>query len=194
MKKTFVSKKGFTLIEVILALIIAAMASVYVIQTIAQNNFNSAIEDTQETIKEVIKDGIADTTNGYANGSGNNCSVNHDFTGLTTARLRDCLGWTTKFTLTGTKLSGETLMQNYGNCTVETTVDPTTNQRFIIFVDCSTVDYNNRATQRLEEAIKFVFERELNDIWISTDDNAINITTTTGGTNTDGQIRATFGL
>lgn len=194
MKKTYENKRAFTLIEVILALIIASMASAYVIKAISQNNFNSAVEETQETIQTIIRDGIANTSNGYASASGNNCSSNHDFTNLTTARLYSCVDWTTRFTLTGNTLTGNGLMEDYGSCSFETQADPSDAQKFVVYIDCDTVKYNDRSKQRLEEAIKFIFERELSDIWISTDDNAIDITTPTGGTTDDGKIRATFGL
>lgn len=205
MKKIYGNKKAFTLIEVILALIIASLASVYAIQTISKNRFNESLVDFQDTISSIVKDGIASNI-GYASGTGGNCSANLDFTGLTSQRLVNCLNWNRFNIQADGSMMGWDLMQNYGGCRVDVNVDPANTTRFFVFVDCSTIDYDNpiRSMERLEQAIEFVFTQKLGSLLIGTNRNAsvpvINNAGTNNdpaldvGINNDGLIRGYFGL
>jgi prepilin-type N-terminal cleavage/methylation domain-containing protein len=108
-------KKAFTLIEVVLALIVAAMASMYVLKSIWQNEYNSDVKEYQTVLKSIVEDGIISNV-GYASGADNNCSPNYDFTNLTTQRLKDCLDWKQFSVDANGYLTGQGLMDNYNNC------------------------------------------------------------------------------
>ena len=201
--------KSFTMIEVIMALVIASMASMYVIKNKQHANFNEAIINLQDTIQLIVEDGIISDI-GYASGTGNNCSPNLDFTDLNDVRLLNCLGWydstqtdiadrPRRFTLADTdsnqNIIGNGLMENYGNCLVNVAVAAGNARQFDIFVDCSNVQFNNKSLAYLEDALRFTFENKLNYVHISTDENAISIDDNIlSGTNVDGQIRARFEL
>lgn len=186
--------KSFTLIEVILALVIASMASMYVIKNMQHSNFNKAVIEMQNTIKMMITDGITSPI-GYASSSDNNCSPNADFTNLTAERLRNCMSWDNRFDLAGTALTGNGLMENYGNCTFNTQVVAGQNRQFDVFIDCSNVNFNNKSLSYLEDAIRFLFENTLNYIIIQSRPNATSLDDAVlDGDANDGLIRARFQL
>ena len=217
------NKKAFTLIEVILALLIASFASIYIIKQMGQSSFNKDVRLLQKTIKMIINDGII-SKNGYASRLGTqaaagvddlvstgSCSPDFDFNSLTTKRLATCMDWveiaypspgvyatsSKRFKLSSTAsgvLYGSGLMENYGNCYFETKVVTGNTRQFDVFLDCSDVEYSDRSKEYLEDAIKFVFEKELSNIYIDTDENATSLTGTFLGDDEDGQIRARFEL
>ena len=199
MKKTLVNKKyAFTLIEVILALLIASMASMYVINSMSNSKFNSAIKEMQNTIEDIVNKGII-STSGYASGSGGFCSSDYDFTTLSTLRLTQCLDWNnTRFDIDDSDalapLTGIGFMRNYGKCQFNAVVDATNTRKFDIYIDCSNVVYDSKTLERLEEAIQFVFEQRLNDIHVQTLRDADDLSGTTTGNNTDGKIMGRFEL
>jgi prepilin-type N-terminal cleavage/methylation domain-containing protein len=189
------NKKGFTLIEVTLGLMIAAAASMYAIKTMQNNRFNSAIVELQRTVKYIIEAGII-SSNGYASGSGGNCSVDLDFKLLDSDRLLQCVDWKDKrFSLDGDdNIIGRGLMDNYGACLVDVAVDSTNNRRFDVFVDCSNVNFNNKSVALIEDSIQFIFENDLSSIYVQTFSDATAVDTDTGGDATDGMIKAKFEL
>lgn len=199
MKKTLVNKKyAFTLIEVILALIVASLASMYVINTLSNTKYNKAIKEMQFTIENVVNKGIINTS-GYASGAGGFCSSDYDFTSLTTVRLTQCLDWNgTKFdidtTNTSSPLEGLGFMRNYGRCQFYSEVDSTNTRKFNLYIDCSTVQYDDKTLERLEEAIQFVFEQRLSDIHVNTLRDADDVSGTTTGEIDDGKIMGKFEL
>jgi len=153
-------KKGFTILEVILALILASVAAFYVIQTMAKNNFYESITNLQKTIKIIIEDGIIGE-NGYASATDVNCSPNYDFVDLNTSRLFYCNDWNTSNSfflvndritsisdINGTRKTAgsQDLLVQYGGCNLQVSVDllnvdsNTTlvdnPRRFYVYVDC----------------------------------------------------------
>jgi prepilin-type N-terminal cleavage/methylation domain-containing protein len=85
-----VNKKGFTLIEIVLALIIAFIASAYVIKTLFAQDFKEELVKLQDNVQFIIEEGIASPT-GYASGGGGDCSTTLNYANLTTNRLFGCL-------------------------------------------------------------------------------------------------------
>lgn len=206
-------KKGFTLLEVILSLIFISMIATYSIKEYQKSLFNKAVIELHDTIDFIISKGIigysvdGTTRIGYSNGTGNigvtgdnGCSQNVGrFENLTTERLFQCMQWHDRFTLTGQRLTGTGLMEEYGGCSFETRqfADDYT---FEIFIDCSNVNTDARKISRIEDMIIHMFGA------LDTSDlvaeiiypRAVNLSTTLAdsadgsGDATDGMIRARF--
>jgi prepilin-type N-terminal cleavage/methylation domain-containing protein len=186
-------KQAFTLIEIIIALTIAAMASMYILKSISQNDFNNDVVKFQAALKNIIDDGILSEV-GYASGADGNCSSDYDFTNLTTQRLVDCLDWNKTIYSNANGFTSRDLMGNYNNCFFDTQVAVGNSRQFDFYVDCSNVDFNDRSPAYLEDATQFVLEQEFQDIHIKTFPDAVGTTSTTGGTDSDGKIRVLFEL
>ena len=198
MKKICViKKKAFTLIEIILALIVASIIASYTIQTIQKNRFFTDIVKMQNKIKYIVNDGIINSL-GYPKGTGGDCSSDFAFTNLTTKRLAECLFWDSEdLQLNSTvpeKLIGIDLMRDYGQCTIETKVDVANSHQFFVYVDCSNLEITSKQLSLVENSIKFVFEKDLSAIHIITNDDSNGLNSSSGGNSDDGQIRAQFEL
>jgi prepilin-type N-terminal cleavage/methylation domain-containing protein len=199
--------KGFTLIEVILALMIASLASIYVIKSISKNDFNKELLVFQDNLQSLIEDGLISPT-GYMIGDEDSsstapCADGNDFLGLDSKKLVDCLkigdNWN-DITAFGSGISSyiisNNFMRNYGGCKVSTAIDPldTTNRSFFVYVDCSSVDYddNVRTLAKIESAIDFLFVRKLEYMFDSVQRDSNAIDSSSGGDANDGKIRAKF--
>ena len=190
-----------------MALIIASIASMYVLQNRQHANFNEAVIELQKTVEYIITEGIINSE-GYPNGRGDNCSENLDFKSLNDERLLNCLEWydsdnnrQIKFDLENktsnpkTNIIGNGLMENYGRCFVNVADNPTNTRQFDFFVDCSNVSFNDKSLEYIEDALQFTFVNTLNYILVNTDNDAISIDDTVlSGESDDGQIRARFEL
>lgn len=234
MKKIYVNKKAFTLIEILLALVLLSMIAAYIFKQIQHTKYLQSVSETQNQIREIIRDGIISPI-GYASATGkrnvpissdcygastfsstdNGCSPNPDFTCLNTFRLVQCKEYNysssnPRFSLVGSNLAvgsnvtypkwgrlvpqTDELMRNYGTCTFEVR-QGSTRIEFEIFIDCSTVDFDERAPEFLEDAIKFVFQEDYADISVTIHDGAESMEDTSyTGDKEDGKIKAEFTL
>lgn len=214
------SKKGFTLIEIILALIIASIASAYVIKTIVAQDFQEELVNFQDNLKVIIEEGIA-SPNGYVSGGGTPCSPNsvYDYTNLTTTNLHTCLnqgeswGGLLLTTTTPAYLTSSTsgFMNGYGGfgsgalanmaCGIETVQNPFDARGFYVLVDCSRIaplalsertEADKRRLAQIEEAIEFLFVRRLDYMFVSSSRTAVLLSGTGSGTNDDGIVWGSF--
>jgi prepilin-type N-terminal cleavage/methylation domain-containing protein len=219
MKGIYVNKKAFTMIEIILALVIASMASVYVIQTMMKQDFQEELIKFQDNLQYVIEEGIASPT-GYASGAGSPCSPTLNYANLSTTNLFNCLrvgnSWSdlvltspTAFITNGTT-SGfmntygghdtATGLQNMG-CGIQTIVDPSDNNKFNILVDCSRIapllvsnqdEDDKRRLAQVEDAIEFVMVRKLAYMYLSRDKELTRVDGTGSGNEQDGIVWGQF--
>ncbi len=83
------NKKSFSLLEVMMALIIATVASVYVIKQQQQSQFNSAVKEMQDSVQLFVEDYIINA-NGYASDIGKNCSDSFNYSAITGPRVVLC--------------------------------------------------------------------------------------------------------
>jgi hypothetical protein len=105
-----------------------------------------------------------------------------------------------RFTLTGSELTGDGLMDDYGNCTFETTVVTGDINSFDVFIDCSNINADQRVLSRIEDMLAHSFGPLDNSDLIAQFiyRNAVDITTalaneTAGsGSGDDGMLRARF--
>jgi prepilin-type N-terminal cleavage/methylation domain-containing protein len=215
MKKTYVNKKAFTMIEVILALVMISLIVTYIIKQVLHTQYLTAVTSYQNELTEIITEGVIGKLasdgkvliKAYANGDGDsNCSQNANYDNLTTRRLIDCKNWGTRFDVTAVTATNtwgilsstsDELMQHYGGCTVEIKEDTSvsSNDVFEVFVDCSEVDWNERSPILLEDATKFVFEVTLKDILDSIEENSESMNdVVNSGDDEDGLIRGKFKL
>lgn len=210
------NKKGFTLIEIVLALIVASIASVYVIQSLMKQDFKEELVNLQDNVQYLIENGIVSPM-GYASGGGGECSTSLDYNGLTTTRLFNCLqigdGWR-DLNLTSNLspfIVDRNYMQSYGG--FDTTTGLTTmgcgirvsvganNNDFFVLVDCSRVaplalseqdDTDRRRLKQIEEAVEFVFSRKLEHLFVSSRREVTLVTGLGDGNDEDGIVWGHF--
>lgn len=204
-------KKGFTLIELILTLVLMSMISTYAIKEYLNSQLNSAVLELQDTVLMIVNDGIM-SHNGYASATGtpvidptndNGCSPTYLFDNLSSTRLHQCLNWTAsnRFQLSSNKIVGKGLLDEYGGCSVDVQAianpsEATTFDRFDIYVDCSNASVETKKIILLEDALNYVFEVSLSDATQIIYRNATNLTTVLANANAgtgnpnDGKIRA----
>jgi len=189
------TKKAFTLIELLLVLVIISMLSMYAYKQIQYNHFLSSVVKLQKTVKFIINEGII---KGYANAQGGDCSSNYDFKDLTTSRFISCNDFK-QFTLDNTDINfftGVGLMENYGSCRINVNDYNSTRRSFYIYVDCSKINelYGERYSANVEDSLKFTFENELKSINTSTTPFVNYLNPTITPSTKDGIIRADFKL
>ena len=195
-------KRAFTLIEIIISIIIAAMIGAYVLSGKQKSDFTSAVSDFSNNLVSMIQSGVIDSTVGYANGSGGDCSSSNDYTDISAGRIKDCVGWD-NYVIGGTKnttgkdsyFMGINFLGAYTNgkgCEIYFDEDSSDTQTFYIFVDCSALDYDggsSRYKKYIEDRIDFVLKSKLSTIYQSTDRNSTAIDNNSGGTEDDGMLR-----
>ncbi len=201
MKKT---KRAFTLIEIIISIILAALIGAYVLVGKQKSDFTSAVSDFANNLVSMIESGVIDSTVGYANGSGDPCSNSHDYKDITSARIKGCVGWnyevndddTSNTDGTYSYFKGLNFLGAYTDdgegCKVYFDEDSSDSKIFYLFVDCSTLNYdggNSRYKKYIEDRVDFVIKTKLSTIYQDTDRDATAINNDTGGSSDDGKIR-----
>ena len=205
MKSKFPLKKGFTLIEIIISIIIAAMIGAYVLTGKQKSDFTSAVSNFANNLVSMIESGVIDSTVGYANGSGGDCSSSNDYTDISAGRVKDCVGW--KYSIGGTKnttgtdsyFEGANFLRAYTNngegCKVYFDEDGSDPQTFYMFVDCSNLDYDGgspRYKKYVEDRVDFVLQSKLSTVYQNTKREATAIDNDSGGSADDGMLRIEF--
>ncbi len=198
-------KRGFTFIEIIISIIISAMIGAYILFEKQKSDFTSNVSNFANNLVSMIESGVIDSTVGYANGSGNPCSDSNDYSKISAGKIKDCVGW--NYTIKGTTndngndsyFTGANFLRAYTNdgegCKVYFDEDNSNSQIFYIFVDCSTLNYDNgnkRYKKYVEDRINFLLKSKLSTIYQSTDKEATAIDNDTGGSDNDGKIRIKF--
>jgi prepilin-type N-terminal cleavage/methylation domain-containing protein len=219
MKGIYVNKKAFTLIEIILALIIASIASAYVIKTLLAQDFKEDLVSFQDNLQYIIEEGIASPM-GYASSGGTPCSNNYNYAALDTENLFNCLqrgeSWQDLTYLDDNGIDYITNTTNgflnyYGGnddgnvsdmgCGIRTAVSGTSDNQFLILVDCSRIapknindrdEKDNRRLAYVEEAVEFLFARKLEYMFVRTDREVTRLNGTGTGTTNDGIIWGEF--
>ena len=202
---SFSLKKGFTLIEIIISIIIAAVIGAYILSGKQKSDFTSSVSDFASNLVSMIESGVIDSTVGYANGSGGDCSSSNDYTDISAGRVKDCVGW--NYSIGGTKnttgtdsyFKGANFLRAYTNgqgCKVYFDEDGSDPQIFYMFVDCSALDYDggsSRYKKYVENRVDFVLRSKLPTIYQDTDRKASSIDdTSSSGSEDDGKIKIKF--
>lgn len=159
------SKKSFTLIEIILALIISSIIGFYIFNQMKHSDFLKSIVTLQDTVKYIINKGLVSST-GYASASGEPCSDNYDFKGLTSKRFLDCNDLNFKFQLDDDEtkyFKGEGLMEYDGYCLVKLDEIFSNRRKFKITIDCSNID-SKKSKALIEDSLNFTFEKDYSEL------------------------------
>jgi prepilin-type N-terminal cleavage/methylation domain-containing protein len=203
-------RKAFTLVEIIIALVIASVIATYVMQQKNKNAFYDDINDFLNTIEGIINVGITDSVVGYPRGDGdstNACGDSTDYTSITASRVVNCAGWTSKFDIEGTNTSflelngarnyieGTNLFAQYtddgAGCKIYIDEDGSDKTIFIIYIDCSNVNYGqqDRYKKLVEERIASFIQTKYSLKVDTMVRDATSLTSTVGGEEDDGKLR-----
>jgi len=201
--KSSKSKKAFTLIEIIIALVISAMIGAYMLAQKQKSNFTSDVDKFAQTLVSMIQNGVIDSTVGYVSSS---CNGNGDYHDISASNIKDCTGWN-NYTIGGTSgddgsqnwFEGQNLLRQYTSggdgCKVYFDEDTGDTTIFYMFVDCSNLNYDNgadRYKKYVEDRVGYFLESSLPTVFQSKDENAIDITGTGGGDDKDGMVLLKF--
>lgn len=210
-KLNSISKKAFSLFEVILALIAISGIMYLFFNMKRKNDFYESINNFAQKIDLIIKEAVTNPVEGYINGKGGYCSSDTSYAGLTAGRAIKCVGWNTNiFPISGASinassaspskeyiyglLKGET---SKGGCKVYLKPDNNDLTEFYLFIDCSNLNYSNdNRDKALFESkmiynLKNAFPNMLQEIY----PDAISIDTIgsdNSGTKSDGKIGFKF--
>ena len=203
----FFKRKGFTLMEIIIAIIISIMIGVYTMKTQAKNDFHAEVTKFLGTLNQVVQLGATGPLSYSSDDNGTNCSTTSDFEGITAARLNSCKGWnfevdgidTATTELDGVKnyLNGREFLRSHSTttngCHIYLNEDTVTTNHFLLFVDCSSVSYggdNVRYLKYIEERVNASIQ-DLGTVYfvsVYRDSEAIKEKATGGGTDSDGMV------
>ena len=198
-------KKGFTLIEVVISLVIASVIMSLSYTYYTQHKWMNSVNRMCQNIFYVLDKGVMDTVKGYINGTGGDCSDDHTYTDLSAARADDCAGFTSIYPYGGTKSTdgNESYMtkflRNYtpngDGCKLYLDDNNNSSDEFYMFLDCSNINYeggSDRAKKYIEQKINSYMQINFSTIYQSVDFNATAIDKPTGGNDHDGKLRILF--
>ena len=187
--------KGFTLIEVLIALIISTLSGIIFYKYKLDQNYNEDIKQMNTKIDSILNSAVMDTTKGYINGEGGDCSNDNTYKDLTAGRAIKCIGWEDKpYKLDGDEDDASdsniyallpTHTKNGEGCRLY--MKDKSDDEYYFFVDCSSMN-KDRKKQLFESMIQYNIKSNFSTILEETYPNAISINNTTGGDETDGKI------
>lgn len=178
-------KKGFTLIEIIISLVISAVIGMYIMEQNSKSNFNSDVSKFSNLLVKIIETGIIDPNIGFTSGA---CGGNGTYAGLSAKGVDDdCTKWGYRDSVADNDyFDGVHFLGAYTNdgkgCKVSMSQKAGDDSIFLFSVDCSSVNYKgeDRYKKYVEDRVRFVLESSLSTI--------IDDTKTNDGTIDDGII------
>ena len=146
-----------------------------------------------ENIVSIVSVAIQDSTTGYMNSSGGDCSSSYSVTDISAIRVRKCaeLNETIfKVTSGGDETNGDDsyfrYLETYGSgCKVK--FDDIDSDEYYLMLDCDMDD--TKLNFLAEDTMILKLEKFLATSIVTFENEALDLITATGGTDTDGKIR-----
>lgn len=195
-------KRAFTMIELIFVIIAVGIIGSLAWQAQTKKEFNNNVNTFLSGVSNILNNGVMDINNGYINSTGGDCSSNSSYKDLTAARVVECLDWNTTHPYGGIKNTvGQDsyihkLLKNYTTnaegCRLYLKQNGTTEDEFLVFIDCSRLNYSQDPTKYkkyIEERLNSFVINTFSTIVKNTYPLATNVNNTSGGTATDGMIK-----
>ena len=192
-------KKGFTMIELIMTMIISGFIAYLGYTHYRTLQFYSAVNEMDNNIANILENAVMNPVQGYVNGAGGDCSLNNTYTGLSAARAIDCIGWSNTYPYKGTKSTDGTqsyvynLLKDYaGNgegCKLYLGENPSNDTSYYMFLDCSNLDsayssYKGYIEKKLNADLRNKFSTIIQSAYF----DATSLYNLSGGNSKDGKI------
>ena len=196
-------KKGFTLLEVIVALTVSAVITYFAVSQIREHLFNQRLDTFIKNFNSIINYAIIDTKTGYVNGTGGYCSDDNTYKDMTSCRAINCADLNQTFTLTEKdnncdKTPDDSYINNLmltdtngKGCYEYMKPDSDDDTIFYVFVDCSNLD-TQRKKEKIENLLTYDVNANFNVILKKVYPDATSIDDFTGGDDKDGKIAFKF--
>ena len=197
------TKKAFTLLELIFAIVLAAIISYFGLMQYLQHLKNQRIEAFLNNVNSVINIAIIDPIQGYVNGTGGYCSDDNTYRNITACRAIKCAKLDNIFSLYEKSGNCDT---NYNDsyiqklfltdtngkgCNIYIKPDSSDSTIFYLYIDCSNIT-NSRERAEMEDFLKYDMRENFNLILQDIYPNATGINNINGGNSSDGKIMFKF--
>jgi hypothetical protein len=200
MKNTKKMKKGFTLLEIIFAIIVSTGIMYLGMTEWKKNDWLDSVNNFNQDLYNIIDKGVMNNVTGYINSTGGDCSTSTHYTDISAARVVDCNEWSSVYPYLGTKNTNgkdsyiSKLLKNYTSNGVgcRLYIDDKDSISFYYYLDCSALNYDNGSTRYkkyIEEKILSYSKNKFSTLFQGADRLSTSIDNDTGGTDSDGKIR-----
>jgi prepilin-type N-terminal cleavage/methylation domain-containing protein len=192
-------KKGFSLIEVILSIVIMGILAAIAAREYVKHLEDKRLEHFLNNVNTLINYAIIDSQTGYVNGTGGYCSDDYSYKDITACRAVKCADIEKTFILYEKDGNCDTtpdhsyvknLMMTDTNgkgCHFYVKPDSSDSSIFYVFIDCSNLN-SDRKKQRIEELLRYDMQSNFNVILKEIYSDAISIDNFSGGNDKDGKI------
>lgn len=192
-------KKGFTLLEIAMSIIVVTLITSYMMKDNSHNQWLTSVNKMNEEIVNIVDNGVMNSNMGYINQTGGDCSNDLTYTDISAGRVVDCNSWGGAYPYMGTKnlLGADSyipLMKEYTTDAIGCGlyIDDFTSESFYLFLDCSSVNYqygDASIKAYLEQKFLSNIKTKFSTIYQTVDTHATTVNLGSGGTTTDGKIR-----
>jgi len=184
-------REGFTIIELIIAIVLIGFFSIGAMKAMAERNKKEQIEKMYQEIIEIIDNAVYNPIKGYVSDKGGSCSANYDTRNITVARVRACAGLNTPSVEGVDPLDPEDSYFSYlgfisdeaAGCRIY--FAPSGDYALRIFADCS---YVNESAGEIEQGLASYLRDKMGPAFKFVYGEALDLATTVGGTHADGKV------
>lgn len=187
-------KKGFTLIELIMSIIVMGILYMYVVEADLQSEAKKAREIETQGVIELLNKFVYNSTSGYCTDKGGDCSDDYSVRNISAIRIKNC-AQLNEYSVTETGIDQSdggqsyfSLLQKYALSSgggIKMSVDNVDDYEIKVFFDINTKDKG-----KLEQYIASEIKENLKSKVVVTYYNAESLTDTTyAGSPTDGKFR-----
>ncbi|QDD68156.1 type II secretion system protein [Caminibacter pacificus] len=181
-------RKAFSMIEIIIALIVASFVAYIGLQKFLDSQKEKYDNEFLSKMNVFVSSALLDATTGYPNGTGGYCSNDNSYTGLTAQRAVKCIGWEKAYSVGGTDPKSYIYKLDVLNsisadgCYIylREPLSTDTNNIFYMYVDCSNYKGNK---QMIEDLISTDIKRNFYQYLQNVDRKASSVDYSADATN-----------